>query len=58
MSVMMPIWFSVNRIPFDCVWQDAVHRFPRILKGELLRARFTFRDDNETVDELEVKAYV
>lgn len=54
---MIPVWFSVNEIPYEQMWQDAVHWLPRILAGERIRARFTFREDTETVDEVEIKAW-
>ena len=47
---MMPVWFSVNGIPYEHMWQDAAHWLPHILAGERIRARFTFKEDNETVD--------
>jgi 8-oxo-dGTP diphosphatase len=55
---MMPAWFPVNGIPYEGMWQDAAYWLPRILVGERVRARFSFKGDNETIDELEVEAYV
>ncbi len=55
---MLPAWFAVNGIPFEQMWQDAVHWLPRILAGERVDARFTFEQDNETIDEWEVKVNV
>lgn len=46
---MKPEWFNVDAIPFDKMWQDDVLWLPRVLKGEKLKAQFTFGDDNERV---------
>jgi 8-oxo-dGTP pyrophosphatase MutT (NUDIX family) len=54
---MMPAWFRVDDIPFEQMWQDNVHWLPRILAGERIQASFTFKADNETVDELEIEAW-
>lgn len=54
---MMPAWFKVNDIPFERMWQDNSHWLPRILAGERIRARFTFREDNETIGELEMETW-
>lgn len=54
---MMPVWFKVDDIPFERMWQDNFHWLPRILAGERIRARFTFKADNETIDELEMETW-
>jgi 8-oxo-dGTP pyrophosphatase MutT (NUDIX family) len=51
---MMPAWFAVDDLPFDQMWQDDPHWLPRILAGERVRACFTFQEDNETLDQLEM----
>jgi hypothetical protein len=37
------------------MWQDSAYWLPRILAGQKVRARFTFREDNESVDEVEIE---
>lgn len=54
---MTPVWFSVNEVPYEHMWQDAAHWLPHVLAGERIRARFTFKEDNETVDEVEIEAW-
>lgn len=54
---MKPAWFAINDIPYEQMWQDGVHWLPRILTGERIRARFIFKEDNETVDEVEITAW-
>jgi len=54
---MAPAWFTMNDIPYKHMWQDGSHWLPRILAGERVRARFTFREDNETIDELGIEAW-
>jgi mutator protein MutT len=54
---MIPAWFASDDIPFEHMWQDVYHWLPRVLAGERLRASFTFKEDNETVDEVEIKPW-
>lgn len=54
---MIPAWFTIEDIPFPQMWQDVYHWLPRILTGERIRASFTFREDNETIDELEIEPW-
>jgi len=51
---MKPAWFALDDIPLEQMWQDDRYWLPRILAGERIRARFTFQEDNETVDEVEM----
>jgi 8-oxo-dGTP diphosphatase len=52
---VIPIWFPIDQIPYENMWQDAVHWLPRILGGERIDARFTFKTDNETLDVVEME---
>jgi len=52
-----PAWFPVSEIPFGQMWADCRHWLPPVLAGQPTRARFTFRADNETIDEMEVGAW-
>jgi 8-oxo-dGTP diphosphatase len=54
---MIPAWFASDDIPFEQMWQDVSYWLPRVLAGERLRASFTFKEDNETVDEVEIKPW-
>ena len=54
---MEPAWFTVSDLPFGRMWQDNAHWLPRILAGERVRAVFTFKDDNETIDHLKMEAW-
>ncbi|UCC75630.1 MAG: NUDIX domain-containing protein [Anaerolineales bacterium] len=47
-----PTWFVVRDIPYREMWQDGIHWLPAILAGKRLQACFTFKDDNESVDEV------
>jgi hypothetical protein len=46
---MLPVWYSVDEIPYDQMWQDAIHWLPRILEGELIEITIAFREDDESV---------
>jgi 8-oxo-dGTP pyrophosphatase MutT (NUDIX family) len=54
---MKPAWFAVDDIPFERMWQDDAHWLPRVLAGERIWARFTFKEDNETIDDLEIEIW-
>jgi 8-oxo-dGTP diphosphatase len=45
-----PQWFDVQHLPFENMWDDAAHWYGRVLRGEKIRATFTFKPDNETID--------
>ena len=47
---MFPKWFSITKIPYSQMWDDARYWLPRILKGELFKADFYFHKDNSTVE--------
>jgi 8-oxo-dGTP diphosphatase len=54
---MIPAWFAIADIPFEQMWQDVTHWLPRVLAGERIRASFTFKADNETVDEVRIEPW-
>lgn len=50
---MRPRWFAIGALPLDQMWDDAKHWLPRILKGEQLRAWFSF-DQHDCVDQVAI----
>ena len=52
---MKPEWFKINKIPFNKMWADDKHWLPLVLEGKKLNARFSFKEDNETIHEKEIK---
>jgi 8-oxo-dGTP pyrophosphatase MutT (NUDIX family) len=54
---MAPAWFAVDAIPFERMWQDNAHWLPRILAGEQVRARYTYAEDNETIESFKVEPW-
>ena len=46
---IIPQWFNVNELPLDTMWADAPYWYHRVLKGEKIKATFTFHSDNETI---------
>jgi 8-oxo-dGTP diphosphatase len=54
---MIPVWFSIEDIPFDQMWQDGYHWLPRILSGERITAHFRFCPDNETIEQVEINMW-
>jgi 8-oxo-dGTP diphosphatase len=54
---MVPSWFRVDEIPYDEMWDDDRYWLPHILAGKRVRATFTYRADNETVEHFEIKEW-
>ncbi len=54
---MRSAWFKVNDIPFERMWQDCAYWLPRTLAGQRLRASFTFKEDNETIETFEIETW-
>jgi len=54
---MAPRWFGVDKVPYDHMWQDGSYWLPPILAGKRVWARFTFREDNETIHDLEIQTW-
>ena len=52
---MLPSWFSIDKIPFEQMWQDDAYWLPLVLQGKCIEAEFTFGDDNETVTDWMIK---
>jgi 8-oxo-dGTP diphosphatase len=51
---MAPAWFRVDEIPYDEMWDDDRFWLPHILAGKRVRATFTYKADNETVEHFEI----
>ena len=49
---MKPVWFNVQHLPFDQMWQDGPHWLPLIMASKTVRLTFVFAADNETVVEI------
>lgn len=54
---MIPVWFAVDEVPYEQMWQDAAQWLPQILTGERIRVSFIFKADNESVDKREIEAW-
>jgi len=51
---MKPKWFKIKKIPFNKMWPDDKFWLPKILKGEKLKAEFSFKS-GELIDSYEIK---
>lgn len=48
---MRPEWFKVDKIPFDKMWADDIFWLPEVIKGNFIRASFTFGLDDNVIDQ-------
>ena len=55
---MLPMWVKTNAIPYDRMWADDIHWLPLVLQGKRVQAVFTFKDDNETVETMNIRGAV
>ncbi len=52
---MKPQWFETKKIPFHQMWQDDLHWLPIVLNGKKIKAAFLFKEDNETIQEFNIR---
>lgn len=50
---MSPQWFLFQDIPYDCMWEDDIHWFPRALKGEKLKGKVWFELNGKSIKKME-----
>jgi mutator protein MutT len=50
---MSPQWYTVDSIPYDNMWPDDKFWLPEVIKGNKLKATFTF-GENDTVLEQQI----
>ena len=50
---MKPSWFLFKDIPYDLMWEDDRHWFPRALKGEKLKGKVWFDHTNKHIKKME-----
>ena len=48
-----PVWFPLDQIPYEEMWNDYRYWLHRALEGRSITARFIYSPDNETVDRVE-----
>jgi 8-oxo-dGTP diphosphatase len=52
----LPVWTSVNAIPYDRMWEDDHHWLPLLLAGTTFHGRFAF--EGETMRWMELRTDV
>jgi len=48
----VPLWFPVEEIPYDEMWEDDRHWLPQVLNGQEVNGRFIFEGDRMLEKEL------
>ena len=54
---MHPEWFDFSEIPFDRMWADDSYWLPLVLQNKNIKARFVFKEDNETIERHEILTF-
>jgi 8-oxo-dGTP pyrophosphatase MutT (NUDIX family) len=52
---MRPQWYTLDSIPFENMWPDDTFWLPKVLDGEMIKAKFVF-GENDAVLEKEVNS--
>ena len=47
-------WHDLDNIPFERMWDDDKHWLPEVLSGRKVRCKFSFGEDNSTIDAQEI----
>lgn len=47
---MTPKWFNKRSIPYKKMWSDDHLWFPKVLRGQLVKATFIFKEGDEVLD--------
>lgn len=55
---MRPAWFLRTEIPFEKMWVDDIHWFPRVLAGEKLFGQVWFDDTGEQIEQMKWETVV
>ena len=50
---MKPQWFPINKVPYQEMWASDALWLPQILKGEKVKAKFTY-DNNKKIKKQEI----
>ena len=54
---MHPEWFDFSEIPFDRMWADDKFWLPLVLENKNVKAKFVFKEDNETIERHEILTF-
>jgi len=49
---MRPAWFSINKLPYQEMWADDIFWLSEVLEGKLLKAIFTFNENESIKDKI------
>ncbi len=52
-SEIRPQWFGLNELPLKQMWPDTPYWLPQMLQGSRPKMRFTYHQDNQTVELVE-----
>lgn len=45
-----PVWFPINKMPFDRMWDDAKYWIPRVLEGQIVKDEYLYNEEMLVID--------
>lgn len=51
---MIPGWFDIDKIPYTKMWDSDKIWLPLIINGERIKAYFTWKEDNNTINNYKI----
>ncbi len=56
---MRPVWFPLDKIPYQDMWKDDLYWLPLVLQGKKIKATFNFmnNDDDQGTDDNDIVSY-
>lgn len=49
-----PMWFPMNKLPFEQMWEDNIHWVPQSIAGEKVDKVFMIGNDNKTIESMSI----
>lgn len=50
---LRPEWFELSEVPYAQMWDDSRLWLPQVLRGQKVRLKITYSEDNQTVEAVE-----
>ena len=47
---LRPAWFDEEQIPYSIMWQDYKFWLPKLMRNQMFKAYFLFKEDKENIE--------